>query len=100
MTTLPLVAVEFGLMRLAAPDADELVGEVEGIVHAAVQAHAADRAVDVGGVAREHDAAAAEFLRHPLVHGVEIAAANLEITVDAEKALEARLQGIRLFQLV
>ena len=81
-------------------DAGQLVGEIEGVVHAAVQPHAADRAVDVGGVAREQDAARAELLRDALMHRVEVAAANLEIVVDAEEPLEPRLQRLRALQLV
>ena len=97
---LPFVAVELVVIRLAVQDAGQLVGEVEGVVHAAVQPHAADRAVDVGGVAGEHRAAGAEFFRHALMHRVEVAAADLEIVVDAEEALEPRLQRLRPLQLV
>src|SRR5207248_3315537 len=51
VTTLALVAVELALLRLAAQNAHELVGEIEGVVDAAVHAHGADRTVHMGGVA-------------------------------------------------
>ena len=34
------------------------------------------------------------------MHHVEIAAANLEIMVDAEESLEPRLQRLRAFQII
>ena len=48
VAALALVAVELGFVDFAAQDAGQLVGEVEGVVHAAVEPHAADRAVHVG----------------------------------------------------
>src|SRR5579883_803436 len=41
MAALPFVAVKLALLSLASEDADELVGEIECIVHAAVEPHAA-----------------------------------------------------------
>ena len=89
MPALPFVAVELRFVGFAVQDAGQLVGEIEGVVHAAVQSHAADRAVDVGGVAGEQHAADAELLRDALMHGVEIAAADVEVAVDAEEPLAA-----------
>ena len=68
---LPVVAVELGVARLAAPHAGEPLGEIDRVVDAAVHPHAAERIVDVGGVAGEKRAADPERLRHPLVHAVE-----------------------------
>ena len=48
---------EFCIIGRAMQDAGQLVGEVEGVMDATVQSHAADRAVDVGGVAGEHHTA-------------------------------------------
>ena len=61
MPALPRVAVEHVLVGFAAQDADQLVGQIERVVDAAVHAHAADRAVHMGGIAGENRAARAEF---------------------------------------
>ena len=46
-------------LALAAMDEGKFPGEVEGILHAGVHALSAGGAVDVGGIAGEHDTAAA-----------------------------------------
>ena len=75
---------------------DQLVGEIEGVVHAAVHPHAADRAVHVGGIAGEDRAADAELLRHALMHGVEIAADRYRNRCPMrQEALQPRLQRLR-----
>ncbi len=61
---LPVVAVEQAIVG-AGPDVLELVGQVEGVLDAAVHAHAAERVVDVGGIAGQQDAAVAEILSPP-----------------------------------
>ena len=67
---LPVVAIEQPIVG-ARPDLRELVGQVEGVLDTAVHAHAAERIVDVGGVAGEQDAAVPKALRHPLMHVIE-----------------------------
>jgi hypothetical protein len=68
---LPVVEIELGLGRLAAPHRGELGREINCIVNAAVHTHAAERVVDVGGVANKERAAQSERLGHPLMHLVE-----------------------------
>ena len=57
-------------MRPAVQHGGELPGEVHGVADAGVHALAADRAVDVRGVAEQEGAALAEVLRHAVVHAV------------------------------
>src|SRR5215471_7440577 len=64
VATLALVAVENFLSLLAAQNFDQLFGQIEGVVDAAVHPHGADRAVHVGGVAGQDRAADTELLRH------------------------------------
>jgi hypothetical protein len=73
VAALPLVAVEHLLADFLAQDLDQLVGEVDGVVNAAVHAHGADRAVHMRGVASEDCAANAELGGDTLVHCIEIA---------------------------
>src|SRR4029078_7945319 len=95
-----LISVELRLIGLTLQDASQLVGEVEGVMNAAVQAHAADRTVDVGGVAGQHDAALAEFFRDALVHRIKVAAADFEGVIDAKEVLEPSLKRFGTFELV
>ena len=88
VAALALVAVEHVVVGLAAEDLDQLVGEVERVVHAAVHAHGADRRVHMRGVAGEDRAARAELGRDPLVHRVDIAADNLVVLADRQEALQ------------
>src|SRR5262249_15932173 len=57
VATLAFVAVENFLSPLAAQNFDQLVGEIEGVVDAAVHPHGADRAVHMGGIAGQDRAA-------------------------------------------
>ena len=77
---------------------DQLVGQIERVVDAAVHAHRADRAVHVGGIAGEDRAAGAELLRDALVHRIEIAADDLEVMAGRNEALQPRLQGFGTLQ--
>jgi hypothetical protein len=43
---LPVVALEFGLGLGAVPDFDQARGQIDGVVDAAVHAHAAERVVE------------------------------------------------------
>src|ERR1700716_528772 len=63
-----VVAVELAVAGLAGPDPRQPFGEVDDVMDAAVHAHAAERIVDVGGVADQEGAAHPEKLRHPLMH--------------------------------
>ena len=58
-------------------NARELVGQIDRVLDAAVQSHAADRIVDVGGVAGEQHAALAEGCGDTLMRHVEIAVDDL-----------------------
>ncbi len=95
VAALTVIAIELRLLRFAQQDPRQLVREVEGVVHAAVEAHASDRTVHMRGVAQEQHAADAERLRHPLVHGIEITAADLEISVDRQEPFQAGLHRLR-----
>src|SRR5262249_32535291 len=46
---LPVVTLELGLRRGAIPDFDQARGQIDGVVDAAVHAHAAERIVDLRG---------------------------------------------------
>ena len=58
--------------RLAVPDLRQPFREAVGVVDAEIQPHAAERVVDVRGVAREQHAPGAVALGHALMHRVEI----------------------------
>ena len=88
---LPVVAVEQAVVG-AGPDRLELVGQIEGVLDAAVHAHAAERIVDMGGVAGEQHAAVPEALRHPLVHGIDRAVRDLVRLGPRHHALQHLLQ--------
>ena len=77
VTALPRVAVKHVEIAGAVQDRDELAAEVDGVMDAAVHAHRADRAVDVGGIAGEDRAPGAERGRHALMHRVENAVDDL-----------------------
>src|SRR5438477_7525616 len=54
--SLELIACELVLATLTVPDASEPLGQAEGVVKAAVETHAAERVVDMRGVARQENA--------------------------------------------
>src|SRR6266852_5553993 len=95
VAALPFVAVENFLALFAAQDLDEFVGKIESVVDAAVHSHGPDRAIHMGGVAREDCPADPKLLRHPLMHGVEIAGHDIEVAAGRQEALQARLQRFR-----
>src|SRR6516165_6658391 len=68
---LPVVALELALGLAVMPDLDEARGQVDRVMNATVHAHAAQRVVDMRGVAGEERASALERLRHSLVHFVK-----------------------------
>ena len=70
---------------------EQLVAQIGRVLDAAVEAHAADRIVDMGGVAGEQHAALAEARRHPLVGDVEIAVDDFVGARRREISLHARL---------
>jgi len=49
----------------------------------------------MGGIAREDCPADPNFLRTPLMHGVEIAGHDIEVAAGRQEALQARLQRLR-----
>src|SRR5438309_1814179 len=53
--SLELIARELVLAALTVPDASESLGQAEGVVKAAVETHAAERVVDMRGVARQEN---------------------------------------------
>src|SRR5258705_63843 len=73
LAALALVAVEQVVAGLLAQNRDQLVRQVERIMHAAVHSHGADRAVHMRRVSCEDRASRAELARDPLVHHVEVA---------------------------
>ena len=79
-------------------NAGQLGGEIEGVVNAAVEPHAADRAVDVGGSPAAARGPAELFATR--WYGIEVAAADIEIVLDAEELLQSLLQRFRPFQFV
>ena len=98
---LPVVALELVLGRLAVPDLREPRGEIDRVVDAAVHAHAAERIVDVGGVADQERAAELEGLRHPLMHLVERGVRDLVVGDARHHARHQRLRELlRLHALV
>ena len=74
---LPAVEIEQIVGRVIIDHARQLLGQIGGILDAAVQAHTADRVVDVGGIARQQHAAFAEGFRHALMRHVKIAMNDL-----------------------
>src|SRR5262252_9612861 len=79
VTALALIAVEHLLADFPPQDLGELLRQIERVMNAAVHAHGADRAVHVRAIAGEDRASDAEFLRHPLVHDVKVAADDVEL---------------------
>jgi len=65
--------------RVPGPDLDvaELLAQVGGILEAAVEAHAADRIVDVRGIAGEQHTARAKRGGNALMRDIEIAVHDL-----------------------
>ncbi len=72
-------------------DADQLVRKVPRIVDPAIHAHAAERVVDVRGIAREQHAAAVVGARDALVHAVERAVHELVGAVVRGHVMQALL---------
>src|SRR6185436_17617551 len=65
------VAIEQGLIGLAAADPAQLLRQIERIVDAAIQAERADGIVEMRCIAGEQHAADAKVLRHALMHLVD-----------------------------
>src|SRR5579883_2166638 len=89
------VAVEGGVALLAAKYADQIFGEVDGIVDPAVHAHGADRAVKMRAVARQQDAALAEGRSDALGYGVAIIERDI---VAVRTRIEALQLALRSFE--
>ena len=70
LPALPGVSVEGLVASFPTPDPGQLLAEAHRIVDTAVEPHAPQGVVDMGGVAREKDSALAIRLSHPLVHFV------------------------------
>src|SRR6185312_821320 len=64
------VEIEARLARRTAAYVAQRIDEREGVVQAAIEAHAAGRAIDVGGIASERDAAAVVMRHDALVHAI------------------------------
>jgi hypothetical protein len=84
-----IVAIEDVGRRFAAEDAPKQSGQLDGVVDAEVEAKAAERVVDVGGVAGQKHATLAEARGHPLVHAVEVAVDDGVATVLGKELLQA-----------
>src|SRR5262245_4278613 len=69
--TLQIEAVELGLGFRATPDADQASGQIYRVVDATIHTHAAERIVDMGGVADQERAAAAECLGDALMNTIK-----------------------------
>ncbi len=100
MTALSLITVKLGFTRSAPQDVGQLFGKIERVVDAAVEPHTADRAIHVRRIANENCAPGTKPFRHPLVHSVQIPAANIEIAIGRQKALKTALQRFRPRQCV
>src|SRR6185312_11402206 len=88
---LALVAVQLNFIQTLADYRGELFGQIKGVVDAAVHAHAAERIVEVRGVAGEKAAPLAVALRHPLMHRIERAMAYLVSSRTCVNAVKATL---------
>src|SRR5471032_939065 len=84
------VAIEQRLVG-AAPHRRQRVGEVHGIVDAAVEAHAAQRVVEMCRVARQQYAARPIVRRNALMHAIERAVLHLISGLAREEALQQSL---------
>src|SRR5215510_13352993 len=94
MAALPFVAIEHLVAHLLAQDPDQLVGEIDGVMNAAVHAHRADRAVHMRGIAGKDGATNAELAGDTLVHGIEIAADDIVVASPRQESLQPRLQRL------
>src|SRR5262245_2149073 len=70
---LAVVLIEHIFIRGALNDRSELVGQIERVVEAEIHAHAAERIVDVGGVAGKEKPAVPIARSDALVHAIDIA---------------------------
>ena len=91
---LPRIKVEQSF-RLAMPMTAELVAKIDGIMDAAVEAEAAERIVQMGGVAGEQHAAGTESGCHALMHPVSALVANLIGAGLRHESLQRRLDAFR-----
>ena len=92
-SALTAVEIEQFLRRAFENDLRQLFRQIGRILDAAVEAHAADRIVDVGGVAGQQHAAFAERLSDALVRHVKIAMHDVVGARRREKRLNARLHA-------
>ena len=90
LPALPAVALE-GVERRAADDGRELLGQVERIVNAAVEAHSAQRIVHVRGIAGDQDPAADIGRGDALVHAIGRAVRDLVGHVARDRTLKQPL---------
>ena len=88
---LPVVAVEQAIVG-AGIDPLELVRQVEGVLDAAVHAHAAERIVDMRCIAGKQHAPVPKAFRHPLVHVIDRAVRNVIRLGPRHNALQHALQ--------
>src|SRR5689334_887664 len=105
LAALPRVAIEQARLGTAEPDLGEFFGKIDGVVDAAVHAHAADRIVHMGAIADEQHATLVEGLGYTLMHRVERVIGNIIVAAllmdTLQTALETRnaqcfLIGLRL----
>src|SRR3954468_17680574 len=90
---LPLVEVEQA-RALAAQHAPELVGQAEGVVDAAIHAHAARRAVEARGIAGKQYPPDAIAVDHPLVDAIRSCLQHLIALRARHDALHLALDGV------
>ena len=71
MASLAIIKIKQAIARTT-QDARELVGETNGVMYTKVHPHAAERIIDVRGIAREQDTAIAVVHRNTLMHRVKV----------------------------
>src|SRR5205085_5121462 len=92
---LPFVEIEQARV-LAAQHARELVGQAEGVMDAAIHAHAARRAVEVCGIAGKQYATDAIAVDYPLVDAIRPCLQHLVALRARHDALHLALDGLGL----
>ena len=90
---LAAVEIEQFVRRPLENNLRKLFRQIGRVLDAAVEAHAADRIVDVGGIAGQQHPPFTKGLRHALVRHVEIAMHDVVRPRRREKRLDARLHA-------
>src|ERR1700730_13268443 len=93
VAALARIAVERALVLYAAQHSQQVGGEIDRIMNAAVHPHRTDRAVEMRGIASENDAALAKRGSDALMHHVGIIENDVVGLRSRVKALELALAG-------